>query len=84
MTDMTVSVRLPPVLEQELAHYCLEHGVSRSEAIKQAIARLVAAEKTVPSAYDLGRDLFGPETDLVPNDDVARRSKELLRERFRR
>jgi Arc/MetJ-type ribon-helix-helix transcriptional regulator len=80
---MTVTVRLPLMLEQELADYCVERGITRSEAVKQAISRLVAAERDAPAAYDLGRDLFGPETDRAPKDNVAANSKRLLRERFR-
>ena len=81
---MTVTVRLPLVLEQELACYCVERGVTRSEAIKQAITRLVATESAAPTPYDLGQDLFGPETDETPRDNIAANSKRLLRERFRR
>lgn len=81
---MTVTVRLPAVLEEELAQYCAERHVTRSEAIKQAISRLVTAERDAPAAYDLGRDLFGPETDLAPINDVAVNTKRLLRERFRK
>lgn len=81
---MTVSVRLPPVLEEELAQYCAERSVTRSEAIKQAIKRLVAAERDIPSAYELGRDFFDPKTDKVPADNVAANSKRLLRQRFRK
>jgi hypothetical protein len=80
---MTVTVRLPAALEETLTTYCVERGVTRSEAIKQAIARLVTAEGDLPSAYDLGRDLFGPDTDETPKDNVAAASKRLLRERFR-
>lgn len=81
---MTVTVRLPHVLEENLAEYCASHGVTRSEAIKQAITRLVTSGRDVPAAYDLGRDLFGPETDLKPADNVAANTKRLLRERFRK
>jgi len=81
---MTVTVRLPSVLEEELAQYCAERRLTRSEAIKQAISRLVTAERDAPAAYDLGRDLFGPETDLAPTSDVAANTKRLLRERFRK
>ena len=81
---MTVTVRLPAVLEEELAQYCAERRVTRSEAIKLAIFRLVAAERDTPAAYDLGRDLFGPETDLAPTDDVAADTQRLLREHFRK
>ncbi len=79
---MTVTVRLPQPLDQALARYCQERNVTRSDAVKQAIARLVEAEREPPSPYELGRDLFGPETDAGPEDDVALHSKRLLRERF--
>jgi len=81
---MTVTVRLPSVLEEDLAQYCVTRGLTRSDAIKQAISRLVTAERDVPSAYDLGRDLFDPKTDKPRKDDVAANSKRLLRERFRK
>lgn len=81
---MTVTVRLPAVLEEELAQYCAERRLTRSDAIKQAISRLVTAERDAPSAYDLGRDLFDPKTDRKPADDVALNTKQLLRERFRK
>jgi Arc/MetJ-type ribon-helix-helix transcriptional regulator len=81
---LTVSVRLPSVLEEDLAQYCASRGLTRSDAIKQAISRLVAAERDAPSAYDLGRDLFDPKTDALQKDDVAANSKRLLRGRFRK
>ncbi len=80
---MTVNVRLPLALEQEFAEYCVERGVTRSEAVKEAITRLVTAERDTPAPYHLGRDLFGPETDKTPRDDVAANTKKLLRQRFR-
>lgn len=80
---MTITVRLPSILEEELAHYCVARGINRSEAVKQAITHLVTAERDTPTAYDLGRDLFGPETDRAPSEDVASQTKRLLRERFR-
>lgn len=80
---MTVTVRLPLLLEQELAEYCVERGLTRSEAVKQAISRLVAAGREAPSAFELGRDLFGPETDRAPLQDTAAQTKRLLRQRFR-
>ena len=80
---MTLTVRLPGRVEQELAEYCVKHGVSKSEAVKQALDSLLAAQAEAGSAYDLGRDLFGPDTDAAPAQDVARHSKRLLREHFR-
>ncbi len=80
---MTLTVRLPNVLEENLAEYCVAHGVNRSEAVKRAITRLVSADSDVRTPYDLGRDLFGPETDVEPSDDIAANTQRLLREKFR-
>ncbi len=80
---MTLTVRLPPRVEQELAEYCVKRRITKSEAVKQALEELLAANAGKPSAYDLGKDLFGPHTDAAPTGDSARHSKRLLREHFR-
>lgn len=80
---MTLTVRLPLRVEQELADYCDKHRLTKSEAVKQALVDLLEAHAGQPSAYDLGKDLFGPHTDAEPAEDVARHSKRLLREHFR-
>jgi len=80
---MTLTVRLPDRVEQELAEYCIKHRLSKSEAVKLALGKLLAAGAGKPSAYDLGKDLFGPHTDAKPSEDTARNSKRLLREHFR-
>lgn len=80
---MTLTVRLPDRVEQELAEYCLKRRITKSEAVKQALTGLLAANAGKPSAYDLGKDLFGPQTDAAPTEDIARHSQRLLREHFR-
>ena len=80
---MTLTVRLPDRVEQELAEYCAKHRLSKSEAVKLALDKLLAAGAGKPSPYDLGTDLFGPHTDAKPTEDTARNSKRLLREYFR-
>lgn len=80
---MTLSVRIPARVEQELADYCARNGVSKSEAVKKALDQFLSDKSTGQSAYDLGKDLIGPHTDEGPLDDVARNTKQLLRERFR-
>ncbi len=80
---MTLTVRLPSRLEQELAEYCVQHRLSKSEAVKRALESLLAAENRAASPYDLGKDLFGPHTDAEPTKNVARNSKRLLHEHFR-
>ncbi len=78
---MTLSVRLPSNIEQQLAAYCAAHKVSKSEAVKCALERFLSAEAPQPTPYELGKDLFGADTTHV--GDIARHSKRLLRERFR-
>jgi len=80
---MPLTVRLPHRIEQELAEYCAKHRLTKSVAVKQALANLLAASAGKPGAYDLGKDLFGPQTDAAPTEDIARHSARLLRERFR-
>jgi len=80
---MTLTVRLPSSVEQELAEYCFKRRLTKSEAVKQALMELLSANAGKPSAYDLGKDLFGPHTDAAPTEDIARHSGRLLREHFR-
>lgn len=80
---MTLTVRLPERVEQELAEYCIKYRLSKSEAVKLALDKLLTASAGKPSPYDLGKDLFGPHTDATPTEDIARNSKRLLREHFR-
>ncbi|HEX2829764.1 MAG TPA: hypothetical protein VHP37_25685 [Burkholderiales bacterium] len=80
---MTLSVRVPLRVEQELAEYCAKNKVSKSEAVKRALEEFLVSKKGTPSPYELGSDLFGPQTDQAPSEDVARNSKKLLRERIR-
>ncbi|MFN0161244.1 MAG: hypothetical protein ACKVQQ_08440 [Burkholderiales bacterium] len=80
---MTLTVRLPLRVEQELARYCAERKLSKSDAVKIALDDLLA-KGTDPSPYDLGVDLFGrPAVAGEQVEDVARHAKRLLRERFR-
>ena len=80
---MTLTVRLPLRVEQELAEYCVKRRISKTEAVKQALVDLLSANAGKPSPYDLGKDLFGPHTDAAPTEDIARHSARLLREHFR-
>jgi len=80
---MTLTVRLPERVEQELAEYCNKHRVSRSDAVKLALDHLLALGAGEHSPYDLGKDLFGTHTDAMPTEDAARNSKRILREHFR-
>jgi hypothetical protein len=80
---MTLSVRIPPRIEQELADYCARNGISKSEAVKDALDQFLSGKKGDKSPYELMKDLIGPHTDEAPTEDIARHTKRLLRERVR-
>ena len=75
---MTLTVRLPDRVEQELAEYCVEHRITKSEAVKLALQELLR----VPESRTVGlrHPYIGCDTR---RGDVARHIKRLLRERFR-
>ena len=75
---MTLTVRLPERVEQDLAEYCVAHGVSKSEAVKRALEQLLRNPAT--GKVDLIHPFIGCDTS---SGDVARHTKRLLRERFR-
>ena len=74
---MTLTVRLPERVEQDLAEYCVAHGVSKSEAVKRALEQLLQIPDN--GGADLNHAFVG--CDAAPGD-VARHTKRLLREHF--
>ena len=75
---MTLTVRLPERVEQELAEYCVAHRVSKSEAVKRALEELL--QTPAKGKLELNHPVVGCDTT---SGDVARHTKRLLRERFR-
>jgi Arc/MetJ-type ribon-helix-helix transcriptional regulator len=58
---MTLTVRLPLRVEQDLAEYCIRRKVSKSEVVKEALDMLLAKTRSTASAYELGKDLFNAD-----------------------
>ncbi len=58
---MTVTVKLDPLLEEQLRRRAAAGGCTTSEVIRKALQAYLAAsgEQTTPSAFSLGSDLFG-------------------------
>jgi len=54
----TINARLPPRVEQKLAEYCARTGVTRSEALVQALDRYLDDASGGGSAYSLAADLI--------------------------
>lgn len=76
---MTLTVRLPDRLEQQLAEYCATYRVSRSEAVKRALTDLL--KPPAPDQSRLDHPFIG--CDKGDGSDVSGNIKRLLRERFR-
>lgn len=77
---MTLSVRIPDKVEQELAEYCAKHRITKSEVVKQALNKLLGEPGSPPNAYKASARFRGH--DKRPGD-IARHTKRLLREHFR-
>lgn len=78
---MTLTVRLPPRVEEELQRYCVTRKLTKSQVVKEALEQLLARGADAPTPYELGAKGFGADTS-GPHD-VARNTKRLIRERFR-
>ena len=77
---MTLTVRLPARVEQDLAEYCVQRRVTKSEAVKQALEKLLEESGAPTDVYKASARFRGH--DKRPGD-IARHSKRLLREHFR-
>ena len=76
---MTLTVRLPDRLEQQLAEYCAVYRVSRSEAVKRALQDLL--KPATPEQSRVAHPFIGG--DSGDGSDVSGNIKQRLRERFR-
>ena len=57
---MTITIRLPKKLEADLRSHMVARGVRLPDFVRAAIAEKLEREQArQPSAYDLGRHLFG-------------------------
>lgn len=81
---MTITVRLPDKLEAELRAHLDAEGVGVSEFVRQAIAEKLektSVAKPRPTAYDLGKHLFGQRGS--GRTDLSENAEQILRERLR-
>jgi predicted DNA-binding protein len=54
----SLSVRLPPHVEQKLAAYCTRQGITRTEALVRALDAYLDAQSGGTSAFALAADLI--------------------------
>jgi hypothetical protein len=76
---MTLTVRLPDRVEQELAEYCVKHRVTKSEAVKRALEELLRPHSGSKGSSD--HPFIGG--DKGDGSDVSGNIKSALRARFR-
>jgi hypothetical protein len=77
---MTLTVRLPRRVEQELAEYCAKRRLTKSEAVKLALEELLRSPDA--GAYASLHPFIGG--DKGDGSDVSGNIKAALRARFRR
>jgi hypothetical protein len=77
---MTLSVRLPPRVEQELAEYCVEHHETKSALVQDLIERFLAERQAGARTAVLDHPFVGH--DAGDGEDVSGTIKARLRARF--
>jgi predicted DNA-binding protein len=77
---MTTTIQLPESTDKKLNEYCKVHGITKGEAVRRALDFFLE-EVDEPTPYELGKDGFG--ADKTHGGDIARHSKQLLRDKFR-
>ena len=79
---MTITIRLPMKLEADLRARLDRHGIALSDFVREAITEKLEREPArIPSANDLGKDLFGKHGS--GRDDRSNNRKALLTEMLR-
>ena len=76
---MTISLRLDDQLTRKLAATAKAKGISKSELIRKCLSEYLADEDKAPTAWELGKDLFGCYDSGQGDQSV--RAKEIAKER---
>ena len=74
-----ITLRLDPVLEESITTTARNLGLTKSDLIRQSILEYLD-KLNPPSAYDLGKDLFGRYSSGMNNLSVDR--KQLVKEKI--
>ena len=83
---MPKSLRLGNQLEKALDEYCAETGETASGVIRESVAQYLVRRRRrgkSPTAWELGKDLFGADRSPAEARNVSGRVKELIREKLR-
>ncbi len=77
---MTISLRLDDRLTRRLAALAKARGISKSELIRECLDAYVAGQEQQPTAWELGKHLFGCYDS--GQGDLSVRAREIARERL--
>jgi len=83
---MPKSLRLGTELEKALDRYCAETGETTSTVIRQSVADYIVRrqrKRDAPSAWELGKDLFGADRSPAGKGNVSGRVKTLIHGKLR-
>ncbi len=75
-----ITLRLDPVLEQQVNLTAQNLGITRSEFVRKSIVNYIEAQQS-KSAWEIGQDLFGKYSSGQTNLSSDR--KEILKDRLR-
>ena len=76
----SVNARITPHLEQKLAEYCAKRGVTRSEAVVQALDQYLDRAADGLSAWTLAADLIPVEgAKSIQSDKVRELARKAMR-----
>lgn len=74
---MTISLRLDEALDAALNDAAAASGVSKSEFVRRCLQERLAGDAALPSAWELGKDVFGKHRSGQEN--LAREAKRVAR-----
>ena len=77
---MTISLRLDDRLARRLASIAQAAGISKSELIRNCLDEYLAGQHQEPTAWELGKHLFGCYKS--GQSDLSVRAKQVVRERM--
>lgn len=83
---MPKSLRLGSELEKALDRYCAETGDTTSSVIRQSVSEYIARKqrkRAAPTAWEVGKDLFGADRSGGDRSNVSGRVKSLIRGKLR-
>ena len=75
---MTISLRIDKALERKLNAAAKARGIPKSELVRECIREQLTNGKPKPTAYELGKDLFGQVGS--GRSDLSERHSELVGE----